>query len=285
MAAGDKRYFELDYTDTVQDNDLIALGRGQSADGTLVTSAKSFAKYVGIVPFNGNRNITRAVIGLEGLNVGTSTVNDFLAQVFFPLSAPGGSLTIGTPAREVGSSKAYTLNWGVVRNAQPITGIVVNGQSEVATGNNQTGTLSGNVSSANGVYTFTMTVDDGVSPTQTFTCTLTYYQAYFFGSSATVPAVSADVRALPVNQLTYLGNSFILNTGTTNRIFNIAIPASKSLQSVVDEDAMNFDITSFFTSTTMSVNDAGGAAQSYKLYTMIAAIPYTSNHRFVVTIA
>lgn len=117
------------------------------------------------------------------------------------------------------------------------------------------------------------------------TATITGQYKIFFGPVASAPANSANVRALPSNRFTGAGNTFTLTTGTTERIFAIAMPATMSLVSVVDADALNANITSNYVLSTFNVNDAGGNAVSYKVYILTNAVPYPSSHSHLVTVA
>ncbi len=108
-------------------------------------------------------------------------------------------------------------------------------------------------------------------------------RAIFWGSAAARPASSANVRALSGYQLTNQGNTLILNTGTTNRIFALWLPAGLSLQLVLDLET-NATLTSLYNASPLSVNDAGGAAVAGTLYVMEQAIPYSGNHRHQLTI-
>lgn len=117
------------------------------------------------------------------------------------------------------------------------------------------------------------------------TVTLTGQYKLFYGPVATAPSNSANVRALPSNRFTGSGNAFTLNTGTTQKIFAIAMPATMSLVSVIDADALNANITSNYVLSTFSVNDAGGNAVAYKVYVLANAVPYPSSHQHLVTVA
>jgi hypothetical protein len=57
------------------------------------------------------------------------------------------------------------------------------------------------------------------------------------------------------------------------------VAASDTISSVIDLDALNADITSSYVLSTFNVNDGGGTAVSYKVYTMTIASPYASSHR------
>ncbi len=104
----------------------------------------------------------------------------------------------------------------------------------------------------------------------------------FHGPSSTPPANSADVRALPSSQFTNAG-TFNLNTGTVENDFTVAMPATNTLVSVIDLDALNANITSSYVLATFNVNDAGGNPVSYKVYTFTAGVPYGANHRHQIT--
>lgn len=117
------------------------------------------------------------------------------------------------------------------------------------------------------------------------TVVLTGTYKVFYGDSASAPNNSATTRALPSNRFTDAGNTFILNTGTSNKIFTVAIPATMSLVSVIDLDALNANITANYILSTFNVNDAGGNAVSYKVYTITNAVVYPSNHQHQITIS
>lgn len=114
---------------------------------------------------------------------------------------------------------------------------------------------------------------------------ITYKYVIFYGPRSTAPANSSDIRALSSKRFTDAGNTFILNTGSTEKIFTIAMPATMSLSEVLDLDALNANITSNYVMSTFNVNDGGGTPVSYKIYTLSNAIPYSSDHRHQITIA
>jgi hypothetical protein len=110
-----------------------------------------------------------------------------------------------------------------------------------------------------------------------FTITSCYYE--FYGPTAINSVNSAQVRALPSNRPACAGTSFNLLTGTVEKIFEIAMPATKTLVSVFDATA-GFFITGTFTLTTFNVNDAGGNPISYNVYRLNNAVPYATSHTF-----
>lgn len=116
----------------------------------------------------------------------------------------------------------------------------------------------------------------------------------FYGPTSAVPTDSAGVRALPTSRFdakTSLGdaadNTFILNTGNTEKVFSIALPASKTLVSVFDLDALNAPLTTQYQAglATFNVNDANGVPVSYKVYSLSNDAAYATSHRHSITIS
>jgi uncharacterized YccA/Bax inhibitor family protein len=79
-------------------------------------------------------------------------------------------------------------------------------------------------------------------------------------------------------------NPFVLNTGTTFINFSIAIPATHTLDQVIDTDAFNLDITDQFIKagqpTSVNVTNGWGGTDLYYVWTMTNATPYSPRHRF-----
>jgi len=120
-----------------------------------------------------------------------------------------------------------------------------------------------------------------------FTVTARFFR--FFGASATTPATSVQVRALPSNTFqTAAGNTFILNTGNALTKFCVALPPGRIITSVIDLDALNANITANYVLIgTRTVNDGGGSGTSrtYNLYEMNVGVPYSSSHQHQITTA
>jgi hypothetical protein len=108
----------------------------------------------------------------------------------------------------------------------------------------------------------------------------------FYGAVSTAPASSSSVRSLPARVFVDTPNPFVLSTGTTNRIFTAAMPATLSLNLAIDQTALNADITNNYVSglSTFNVNDYGGVPVSYDVYTMTNSIPYSDkSHNHQIT--
>ncbi|RKR83182.1 hypothetical protein BDD43_3384 [Mucilaginibacter gracilis] len=115
------------------------------------------------------------------------------------------------------------------------------------------------------------------------------YQGYykiFYDAVAAFPTNSATARALTNSRFSNSGNTFTLNTGTVQTKFCLILPPGKTLVSVIDQDALNLDITSQYVASSITVNDAAGnSVTTYTIYAMSQSIPYTASHRHNITIA
>lgn len=108
------------------------------------------------------------------------------------------------------------------------------------------------------------------------TRTITPVLRQFWGNAASVPATSADIRALGC--CNFCGtNGFCLCTGTINTVFAFAVPNTKTKLSVSDICNLGADITSCYVLNgggSFVVCDAGGNSHNYNVYVMQTAIPY-----------
>ena len=105
-------------------------------------------------------------------------------------------------------------------------------------------------------------------------------------TTGTIPTNSSEVRALGNERYNNIGNSFTLNTGSTDSNFIVALPPGKSISSVVDLDALNSVITSEYVNTgSITVTLQEGITATYNIYVMNQAIAYTSNHRHSITLS
>lgn len=118
--------------------------------------------------------------------------------------------------------------------------------------------------------------------------TVTFFLMQFYGPSSSAPTNSSSVRSLPTRSFA-TSSPVTLFTGSVERIFTIAIPATQTVTQVLDLDALNANITANYILSTFNVNDAGGTSVSYNVYTMTNAVPYSSggtppgNHRHQIT--
>jgi hypothetical protein len=112
--------------------------------------------------------------------------------------------------------------------------------------------------------------------------TINYYNYIFYGATASVSSTSANVRSLPVRQLSAdLGNPFNLDSGTQYITYTVAFPGN-TLTEVFDLEA-SVNITSQYDDSVISVLDYAGNATTYNAYTLTLSFPYTDNHRHRIT--
>jgi hypothetical protein len=111
----------------------------------------------------------------------------------------------------------------------------------------------------------------------------------FYGPVAAAPTNSAGIRALGTKIFANGANPFNLLSGTTQRIFTVALPSPTTVTNIIDLDANNAPLTGEYELSQIAVNDAGGNSTTYNVYTMTNAVPYTSggtppgNHRHQIT--
>jgi hypothetical protein len=130
---------------------------------------------------------------------------------------------------------------------------------------------------------YRVVIVDSFQTTTIGSSTITFQNMIFYGPSANAPTNSTEVRSLGTKVLTSSANPFNLLTGTTFAIFTVALPSTLSLSSVIDLDALNANITSSYVLSTFNVNDYGGTAVAYKIYTMTNGSPYSPSHRHQIT--
>lgn len=113
------------------------------------------------------------------------------------------------------------------------------------------------------------------------------YYATWYGPVSAVPGTPAAVRNLPGKQPTSSGNSFILNSGTTQTTLIIITAPGKTLSNVTDLDSLQAVITSEYVyQGTISVNDAAGVAiPGFKLYVKQMGVAYTQSKRHQITLS
>lgn len=155
----------------------------------------------GDLSFNGERPITREVIGLKNVTPTGSTLKTVLENVLYPAVAPDATLTVNDQNREIGASTAYTLNWTVTKNTNPITGITVDGVAVTPTGVSQSGSRTGNFPAATGTHDRSIIVTDGAQ-TNTKTVTVKFLPRMFFSNINKNTGISdADILALVGSEL------------------------------------------------------------------------------------
>ena len=250
----------------------------------VLSSGKSFGKYL-----NGQ---TAAWTGLTAIEAIEDAALEYIDPVFTSFSVTGQATTV-----EVGTtlSGSKTFTWAITENSGDVDDIDIYDNTAASTllaATPNDGTQSQTVTTiqlnTNGATQSWKAIGNNSDPVDTFdssnfVVTGRFYR--FYGPSATTPANSADVRALPSSAFqTSDANTFTLNTGTTEDKFVVALPPGVDIATVIDLDAFDTDITSEYISLgTITVDDAGSTGRTYNLYEMNLGGPYSSNHRHQIT--
>lgn len=119
------------------------------------------------------------------------------------------------------------------------------------------------------------------------TSAYTPFRNYFYGATAEKPALdSAYIRGLTKSNKAYAAGTITINVASGTQRVCIACDATKTgVTKVINETAMNADVTSTFTQTTVDVEGAEGyTAKSYKVWTFEPAVPYENAATLKVTL-
>lgn len=250
-----------------QSDITVSLGGGKTfgryADGeTIPASGKTAVEVVELAttePQDPSVNLSASPATIE---TGTSTIAVTLS-FSYTINNPGASIdTVSLEFRRGGVG-----SWTVLTTDTGLTNYVHN--------------IVGNVSADTINYRYF--VIDTQASTATATDDTVFSYKVFYGPTSSEPLNSADVRALPSSRFLNAGDSWNLNTGSTEVIFSVAMPDTQSITQVLDLDALSANITSEYINNAFNVNDAGGTPIAYNVYSMTISIPYSSNHRHQVT--
>lgn len=176
---------------------------------------------------------------------------------------------------------SYTLQYSVDNGAWTDVGSAqsISGQSATISSTAHDPTSDNTATSIR----YRIKVVDDYTTSYSSTSTISFGFLAFHGPSSSVPTTSSAVRSLPTRFFTSTSDVFNLNTGSTEVNFTVAIPSTETISEVIDLDALNANITSQYVNNNFNVDDAGGTAVSYNVYTMTQASAYSSNHRHQVT--
>lgn len=125
--------------------------------------------------FDGNRPITRSPH--QGINVGTSTVVDFLEEFFFPFQIASISINGGTTYYETGSSVNISINGNITANSETIFG-------------------SGSIRKE-GVDWYTFSSASSYSTTDTGVSSSTFYRTYIeVGNNGSPSLITSSLKTI-----------------------------------------------------------------------------------------
>jgi hypothetical protein len=251
---------------------------------------------------------TPATIQVGGITAGTQltgrTANDILEQMLVVYQLPAFtafSVTAQNTTVETGTvlSGSKTFTWTTSNAGNVATnsiGIRDNTSgATLATGLANDGSEALTIATNeldNGGDTQVWSISGTNTQAGTFNTTFTVTGRFlrFYGPSASSPANSAAVRALPTNAFqTANANTFTLNTGNVETKMVVALPQGRTIASVFDIDAANANITASYVLTgTIAVSDNGGSGPTtwnYNIYELNLGEPYSSSHAHSITTA
>ena len=119
------------------------------------------------------------------------------------------------------------------------------------------------------------------------TSAYTPYRNYFYGATTDKPAVdSAYIRGLTKSNKAYAAGTITINVPAGAQRVCIACDATKTgVTKVINQTAMNADVTSTFSQSTVNVEGAEGyTAISYKVWVFEPAVPYENAATLQVTL-
>ena len=119
------------------------------------------------------------------------------------------------------------------------------------------------------------------------TSAYTPFRNVFYGASTSKPTLdSAAIRALTPTGKAYAAGSLTINVPAGAQRVAIACDATKTgVTKVINESAMNADVTSTFVQSTVDVEGAEGyTAKPYKVWVFEPAVPYENTATLKVTL-
>ena len=109
------------------------------------------------------------------------------------------------------------------------------------------------------------------------TAAYTPFRNYFYGATAEKPTLNSDyIRSLTKSGKAYAAGTLTINVPVgAQRVAIACIATAKGVTKVINETAMNADVTSTFTKSTVSVEGANGyAAKDYNVWVFEPAVAY-----------
>lgn len=119
------------------------------------------------------------------------------------------------------------------------------------------------------------------------TAAYTPYRNYFYGATPAKPALdSAYVRGLSKSNKAYAAGTITISVPAgAQRVCIACLATKKGVTKIINESAMNADVTSTFAKSTVQVEGAAGyTAQAYNVWCFEPAVPYENKATLKVTL-
>ena len=254
---------------------LVNTKQNTIVTGSTLPVTASVAVTSGDVPFNGNRAIKLDDPDFNSVNVGGSTVTEFLENLFFPFVSATVALNSGTTYYQTGSSNNITLTATVTSNDETSfgSGSIKRDGVEIYTDATPTpsfGTTDTAVMVDRTYYAYLQVDNDG-SPTVVGSSAknIRFVYPILYGTSSTAGLTGTDLYGAMLKsniaQASSVARSFV---GTGVYIY-YAVPASyNALTSILDPNSFEL-IDSFDYSSSVSVTSTGLSSDwttNYKVY-------------------
>lgn len=232
--------------------------------GTAITQTITVTLIQGNIN-NGNNSSAGTVVG----NISSIDVLDPDGSVEFNTSnPPSNTVAVTMPAYSIGHG---TNTWTVQLSNFAGTTTYTDNKGGTAT-----------------VATIENAKSDTTRDDVTFSMTGLYKRFHYIGTEGNSPTTSSGVRALSNASLNTSNNgswTVSIGSGASSAEFSFYVPQGKNF-TVIDLGNLNLDITSDFTTTNITVNDAGGAGVNYEKITRFAGtLGYTNPTTFQITIS
>jgi len=218
--------------------------------------------------FNSKRPTTRS--GVPAVNVGGETVNEFLEGYFFPGQPPSASLSGGSEKEKGDPNLLVQLSWSVTKGSELITAITVDGKTIVPTGQNQSGTVTGNLVQDQN-KTFSMNVMDAAGKSANASTQVLWKAANYYGvSSFDLTNIISKLQAAGQYAGSLITGKHLATSKAENHDYNctggkyIYILYPSSYGNPVSVKNGSFDFSDYQV-TDLSITDVFGIVRQYKL--------------------
>lgn len=119
------------------------------------------------------------------------------------------------------------------------------------------------------------------------TAAYTPYRNYFYGATPAKPALdTAYIRGLTKSNKAYAAGTITISVPAgAQRVCIACLATKKGVTKIINESAMNADVTSTFAKSTVQVEGAAGyTAQAYNVWCFEPAVPYENKATLKVTL-
>lgn len=261
-----------------------ALSASYASNGA--TETASYANTSSVTVFNGERSIKRT--GYSGLNVGGTSVVDFLNNFFFPfVSATVSDTPVGTTLYQRGTSNTFTLTSTILANDE----ITFGSASVKRDGIEWSGSIIPPLSFAipdivtsNHSYQTFVQVDNNGNPTiiSSNTSNVSFIYPYLWGMSTVAGLNGSSLYNAFTKQIVVSGDKTVSLIGNVTYIY-FAYPSTyPALTSIIDPNGFEV-IGNFEYSSSVSVSSNGLFSDwttNYRVYRTKLVSDPNGNYQF-----